>query len=143
MNKDKFEGGVRSVTGDVKEFAGRTTGDRETQASGTVDKVIGQAQSAVGSAKDAISSVAAEVAGGDYQKLRDDIARLTDTVSRLVNDKVSVASGSVARAASVTQDTVMSIEEDLENRVRGNPLAAIGIAVGVGALLGMMTSSRR
>lgn len=146
MNKDNIQGNFRSVTGEVKEFAGKATGDRETQASGTADKIIGQAQAALGSTKDAISSAAsaaADLAGGDFQTLRDDINRLTDTVTKLVNDKVSSASDTVARAASATQDKVMSIEEDLENRVRSNPLMAIAIAVGVGALLGSMSSTRR
>ena len=144
MNKDKLEGNLRSVTGDVKEFAGRATGDRETQASGTIDKLAGDAQSAFGSAKDAIgtaASAAAEMTGVDLETLRHDISRLTETVNKLVNEQMSNAADTVTRAASATQDTFKSIEDDLENRIRRNPLMSVAIAVGVGTILGNLSSS--
>jgi uncharacterized protein YjbJ (UPF0337 family) len=146
MNNDKLEGTLRTVTGDVKEFAGRAVGDRETQFSGKADKVAGEAQSAFGSAKDAIgtaASAAVEMTGFDVQTLREQIRRLTENVNKLVNEQASAATDTVTRVASATQDTLISMEDDLEHRIRRNPLTAIAIAVGVGALLASLFSPSR
>jgi uncharacterized protein YjbJ (UPF0337 family) len=146
MNKDNIEGGVRSAAGEVKEFVGRGTGDAATTASGLADKAMGGAQSAFGNAKSAIGSAAesaAELTDLDLRGLRDSIAKLTDTVGKMVTEKVATAGDSVARATAATQDRVMAFEGDFENRVRRSPLAAVGIAVAVGALLGVMSSSSR
>ena len=146
MNKDNIEGGVRSAAGEFKEFAGRATGDTATTASGMADKAIGGAQSAFGNAKSAVGSAAesaAQLTNVDIRGLRESIANLTETIGKMMTDKVATAGDTVSRATAAAQDRVISLEGDLENRVRQSPLAAIGIAVAIGALLGVMSSSSR
>ena len=55
MNKDNFEGTVRSAVGQGEKILGQVTGDRSTSAQGYYDDAAGKARSAVGSAKDAVS----------------------------------------------------------------------------------------
>ena len=52
MDKDRAEGIGKQVKGSIKEAIGKVTGDSETQAEGSAEKIVGKAQSAVGSAKD-------------------------------------------------------------------------------------------
>nr|WP_294544090.1 CsbD family protein [uncultured Rhodopila sp.] len=54
MDKDRIEGAGHEAKGNLKEAAGKVTGDKETQAEGTSEKVAGKVQNAVGGAKDAV-----------------------------------------------------------------------------------------
>ena len=51
MNKDNFEGTVRSAVGQGEKILGQATNDRSTTAQGYYDDAAGKARSAVGSAK--------------------------------------------------------------------------------------------
>ncbi len=52
MDKDRIKGAARQFSGSVKEVIGRFTGDKKTQAEGTMDKSAGKAQGAAGRIKD-------------------------------------------------------------------------------------------
>ncbi len=54
MDRDRVEGSSRKLEGDVKETAGRVTGDQKLQAEGAMDKIKGKIQNAIGSVKDAL-----------------------------------------------------------------------------------------
>ncbi len=58
MNKDNFEGAVRSAVGHGEKFVGAATDDKATEARGAYNDVAGKAQSAWGSAKDAAKEMA-------------------------------------------------------------------------------------
>jgi len=60
--------------------------------------------------------------------MRADVQNLTSTVSR-------IAKGQVNRA----QDKAMEAAGEAEHAIRRNPLAAVGIAVGLGFLFGVFT----
>lgn len=60
--------------------------------------------------------------------MRADVQNLTNTVSR-------IAKGQVNRA----QDKAMEAAGEAEDAIRRNPLAAVGIAVGLGFLFGVFT----
>lgn len=60
--------------------------------------------------------------------MRADVQNLTSTVSR-------IAKGQVNRA----QDKAMEAAGEAEDAIRRNPLAAVGIAVGLGFLFGVFT----
>jgi ElaB/YqjD/DUF883 family membrane-anchored ribosome-binding protein len=73
--------------------------------------------------------------GGDAQDLADqieairaDLQNLTSTVTRIANKQLGNA-----------QDRAMEAAYEAEEAVRRNPLAAIGIAVGLGFLFGVLT----
>lgn len=52
MHKDRFEGGVRVISGRVKGLLERLFGDPEMRASGKLDEVQGTIQHRVGRLKD-------------------------------------------------------------------------------------------
>jgi uncharacterized protein YjbJ (UPF0337 family) len=54
MDKDRIEGSAEQAKGKVKEFAGKVTGDKKTEAEGKGDQVKGKVQNAVGGIKDAL-----------------------------------------------------------------------------------------
>lgn len=51
---DRIEGAAKNVGGNVKEAAGKLTGDEKLKAEGRADQVEGKVQNAVGGAKDAL-----------------------------------------------------------------------------------------
>jgi uncharacterized protein YjbJ (UPF0337 family) len=55
VNKDQVAGMAKQVKGSVKEAAGKATGNRQTQAEGTADKIAGKVQKAYGDVKDKVS----------------------------------------------------------------------------------------
>jgi len=57
MDRQRMEGGLKKVTGTVKEKAGQMTGDRDLEAEGKVDKTEGDVRSAVGKVKDAARDI--------------------------------------------------------------------------------------
>lgn len=99
--------------------------------------------------------------GADLAALRADLARLAESVAKLVNDESAAAAESVrgkvrrvaakaeATAAHLaeegkaafddTRERVASIPEDLSAVVERNPLTSVGIALGLGMLIGMMS----
>ncbi|MGR6433024.1 DUF883 family protein [Rhizobium sp. PAMB 3174] len=84
------------------------------------------------------------------QKLSADVAALTKTMADFGNGKMdeavkqarSLKDDMVERSAVVAADTkkrLVSAESDFEDQVRAHPLAAIGIAAGVGFLAALMS----
>jgi uncharacterized protein YjbJ (UPF0337 family) len=55
MNDDRVEGSMKKMKGDLKEGAGKLTGDSKLEAEGKADKVGGKIQNAVGGLKDALT----------------------------------------------------------------------------------------
>jgi ElaB/YqjD/DUF883 family membrane-anchored ribosome-binding protein len=150
MNNDQFEGSVRSTVGQGEKAFGRVANDSALAHKGAADTVAGKAQSALGSAKDALSSGADAVASIDTKELRDDIAKLTQSVTDLVQKQasstrdqlagaVNAAGDNLTQAASAAQDKFVSIEADMEGRIKSNPWMAVGIAAFIGILIGKMT----
>ena len=54
VNKDQVAGVAKQVKGSLKQAAGKATGNRQTQAEGTADKIAGKVQKAYGDVKDKI-----------------------------------------------------------------------------------------
>jgi uncharacterized protein YjbJ (UPF0337 family) len=106
MNKDNIEGGMRKTVGQIEEMAGRSTKNNQMTGQGLYDQAAGVAQNAYGQAKDVVASGASAV--GD---------NLTQT-------------------AAAAQDQIMSFEAELEKRIQKNPIVAVGIALGIGFMLG-------
>ncbi|MGX9145839.1 CsbD family protein [Mesorhizobium sp. 128a] len=55
VNKDQVAGVAKQVKGSVKQAAGRATGNRQTEAEGTADKIVGKVQKAYGDVKDKVN----------------------------------------------------------------------------------------
>jgi uncharacterized protein YjbJ (UPF0337 family) len=54
VNKDQVKGLAKQAKGSVKEAAGKATGNRQTQAEGTAEKIAGKIQKGYGDAKEKI-----------------------------------------------------------------------------------------
>src|SRR6476469_1877103 len=132
MNKDNFEGGVRSTIGQGEKRVGTATGDKASEVKGSHNDVAGSAQSAWGSAKDAAKEMADSGSMPDFSRLRDDIAKLTQTVSDLAQKQVAsskeqvagavgAAGDTLSQSAAVAQDKFAAMEGDVEARIKKNP----------------------
>lgn len=150
MNKDNFEGAVRSAVGHGEKFVGAATDDKATEARGAYNDVAGKAQSAWGSAKDAAKEMTDSGSIPDLSRLREDIANLTQTVSSLAQKQVAssreqvagvvgAAGDSLSQSAAVAQDKFAAVEGDVEARIKRNPWGAVAIAALIGLLIGKMT----
>lgn len=150
MNKDNFEGAVRSAVGHGEKFVGVATDDKATEARGAYNDVAGKAQSAWGSAKDAAKEMTDSGSIPDLSRLREDIANLTQTVSSLAQKQVAssreqvagvvgAAGDSLSQSAAVAQDKFAAVEGDVEARIKRNPWGAVAIAALIGLLIGKMT----
>ena len=51
VNKDQVKGVAKQVKGSVKEAAGKATGNKQTEAEGTAEKIAGKVQKGYGDAK--------------------------------------------------------------------------------------------
>ncbi|HVL42451.1 MAG TPA: CsbD family protein [Brevundimonas sp.] len=51
---DRIEGAAKNIGGNIKEAAGKVTGDEKLKAEGRADQVEGKVQNAVGGLKDTI-----------------------------------------------------------------------------------------
>jgi ElaB/YqjD/DUF883 family membrane-anchored ribosome-binding protein/uncharacterized protein YjbJ (UPF0337 family) len=161
VNRENIEGGPRKSAGQAEGFAGRATKNKQMTGEGLYDQAPGTAQSTFGEAKDNLSSGASavqkavgnaanEIASGDFEALRSDVARLAQTVGQLVQNQASstreqmrsvvgTASDNLSQTAAVAQDRFMSMEAEMESQIKKNPLAAVGVALGIGILIGKMT----
>ncbi len=54
IDKDRIKGSAEQAKGKVKEWAGKVTGDKKTEAEGKADQVKGKVQNAFGGIKDAV-----------------------------------------------------------------------------------------
>lgn len=54
MDEDRAKGIGNQIKGNIKEAAGKLTGDKKTEAEGHGDQAKGKVQNTVGSAKDSV-----------------------------------------------------------------------------------------
>ena len=54
MDKDRTEGSMKNIKGNIKEGVGKAVGDSKLETEGKMDKAGGKIQNAVGGIKDAI-----------------------------------------------------------------------------------------
>jgi ElaB/YqjD/DUF883 family membrane-anchored ribosome-binding protein len=149
MNKDSAEGVGRQIFGQGEELAGRVLKDTQTTGQGIYDDAMGKAQTAYGNVKDAVAT-RAEAATDDLAGLRDDIAKLTQTFNKLVQsgvvsarghviEAVGTAGDNISQSASMAQEKLVSIEADVESRIKKSPWTAVAIAATLGVLIGKLS----
>jgi uncharacterized protein YjbJ (UPF0337 family) len=150
MNKDNFEGTVRSAVGQGEKILGQAMNDKSTTAQGYYDDTAGKARSAVGSAKDAVSGGVDAISSLDFSGLRDEISKLTQKVSDLAQNQVSAgrdqvvgamgaAGETLSQSAASAQDKFAALEGDVESRIKKNPWGAVAAAGLIGLLIGKMS----
>jgi uncharacterized protein YjbJ (UPF0337 family) len=150
MNKDNFEGTMRSAVGQGEKILGQATNDKSTTAQGRYDDSAGKARSAVGSAKEAVSGGVDAISALDFSGLRDEISKLTQKVTDLTQNQVAAgrdqvvsamgaASDSLSQSAATAQDKFTALEGDVESRIKKNPWGAVAVAGLIGLLIGKMS----
>lgn len=75
----------------------------------------------------------------EYKELKDDIAALRSDFSKLLSDAGNVARAQTDRTLGGAGDQIRTQKNKAESVVREHPLAAIGIAFGVGVLMAAMS----
>ncbi len=73
------------------------------------------------------------------QIVRDDMAKLTSQVSSIAADKARALASDVSHRVEGAAHSARALRGELEREVGQYPLAALGIAAGVGYLLGRMS----
>lgn len=84
------------------------------------------------------------------EQLRADISSLAKTVAAVGNDKAAEYKGKAKRAANEAADAslqmvddakakALSLEQDLEQHIRTNPIQSVAIAAGVGFVFALLT----
>ncbi len=113
MSTDSIEGAMKNGIGHLQDGAGGLIGDPELQIKGKVNQASGFIQDLVGQAKTHVADA--------VETVRD---RGTDSMSRV-------------RKSLKDQDITYA---EIEKAVAQRPLAAVGVAAGVGLLLGLLLS---
>ena len=149
MNKDNFEGTVRSAVGQGEKILGQVTNDRSTTAQGYYDDAAGKARSAVGSAKDAVAGGVDAISSVDFSGLRDEISKLAQKVSDLTQIRWPQAEirwwGRWARRRNPVPvcckraGQIRSARGRRESRSQKNSWGAVAIAGLIGLLIGKMS----
>src|SRR5271156_6561672 len=106
MNKDNFEGTIRSAVGQGEKVLGQATNDRATTAQGCYDDAAGKARSAFGSARDGATGSVDAVSALDFSGLRNEISKLTQKVSDLAQNQVSAGRDQVVGAMGVAGESL-------------------------------------
>jgi uncharacterized protein YjbJ (UPF0337 family) len=76
MNKEKVEGKIDEVMGDIKQHVGEWTGDSDMRLQGVAQQLKGTVETAVGKVKDAASDLKqSAVAANDSSVIADDEKR--------------------------------------------------------------------
>ena len=52
MSQNRIEGAAHKAAGAIKEAAGKATGNKELEARGMAEKILGEAQNEIGKAQD-------------------------------------------------------------------------------------------
>jgi ElaB/YqjD/DUF883 family membrane-anchored ribosome-binding protein len=72
-----------------------------------------------------------------FELLRSDLGKLTAAIGRLVDHQVSRSTGTVE---AVFDDKVEAGREWLEHSVKDRPARSLGLAVGLGFVLGLLAT---
>lgn len=81
--------------------------------------------------------------GSDGEQTRDTIESLKQELSRVSGQVQDYLKDRAQNISDKVQDQTTQVSETVQERIRENPLAAIGIAAGVGFAMGLMMLGRR
>jgi uncharacterized protein YjbJ (UPF0337 family) len=121
MSEQAIEGTMRNGLGAAEGAAGDLTGDADLQARGAADQAIGKTQQALDKVERAVSKTFGEPAA---QKVRSQ-----------AEAAVNAAQDAYGRARTTATERV-------DRMLASDPYKALGIAAGVGLVLGLMLGQR-
>jgi hypothetical protein len=130
INGKRKDGGMRSVVAQASGGVGAAV-DRVGVAAQEVGNV---ASDAAGTVSDIASSAAQRVTSSAKSVVEAGEAA-TAVVAETVSDTVQRTTARVAHTADDVTETIKSLPETLTDQVYQRPLAAVGLAIGAGALL--------
>ncbi len=93
--------------------------------------------------RNAANSPAARQAADKAKSMADDVGDAAETFSNKAGAQFAKAQDRVQDMATDVQDMAVDTYDQAHAAVRRNPLAAIGIALGIGFLFGALTTARR
>lgn len=111
MSEDRIEGALRNGAGHIQDGVGGLVGDTKTQLRGKLNEAAGSAQNSFGKAKD---------------RARD----LYDDAADRARD-----------AAAEGRHRAQRGYDDFEDLLRGAPVPAVAIAMGIGLVFGLLLGS--
>ena len=130
MTQDSLEGGLTVAAGKVESFAGKLGDDPVMQANGDLRQAAGHLQEGAGKVQDAIAQVA-EAATAAVNRLSEQATAAVNSLSEHARD----AYGKASERAQKVADTVDPLVKD-------QPYAALGVAAGLGLVLGLLAAGR-
>jgi ElaB/YqjD/DUF883 family membrane-anchored ribosome-binding protein len=101
---------------------------RASQAEDTRDKMIANLKSVIHDAEEMIKATSEDMFGDQYRVAKE---KFNDTVEEL------------REQASHAQDRIKDAADETAKQVKAHPLESIGIALGVGLLIGIIFKSSR
>jgi ElaB/YqjD/DUF883 family membrane-anchored ribosome-binding protein len=94
-----------------------------------------------GHERDALRSRADDVIS-DFAELRRDVSRLADAATKAARSEMATATHKLDRARHQLVDRARTGATYVGKQVRERPVAAIGVTLGAGLLIGMLMSRR-
>jgi uncharacterized protein YjbJ (UPF0337 family) len=127
MNDDQVEGTVDKVVGKAQSAAGDLLGDSKTQAEGMARETSGAVQQAIGSAKDAASTAA------------DNLAEILKKIQAQLTDLAAQVKEGAGTAGDVLSDKGKQAVTAVGDQVQESPVASLLVVGAVGYLLGFLS----
>lgn len=75
----------------------------------------------------------------DFKTLKEDVSSLMASLGKFTSHKASEGADKTRDMAKSASDTAVDAKETVENKIRTNPLMAVGIAAGVGAAVALLS----
>lgn len=130
MSENNFEGRLNVAAGGAETLAGRLGDDPVMQSQGDLRQAAGLAQQSAGKVQDAIAQVA-ESATAAVNRLSEQATTAVNSISDHAREAYGKASGRAQKVA-----------ETVDPFVKDQPYAALGVAAGVGLVLGLLAAGR-
>jgi len=138
ITSPELQGRWNEIKGKVKQKWGQMTDDDFTTAGGNVDQLIGRIQQKTGQARGEIEKFFSGFEHSDFLHTASDYAsQAAETVRETANKATHMAKEGFQQAKHYSSEGMHQAEE----MVRRYPGSALGLAFGVGLVLGMMCAS--
>lgn len=99
---------------------------------------MAQAESALRSKRNGALKSRADDVLQDFVELKKDVSKLAEAATKAVKREVRAASDEISSVRSTLEDRAKGSVAAVGDKVRDRPLAALGIAVGAGLVIGML-----
>lgn len=137
LTSQEFRGRLNEFQGKIKEKWGQLTDDDFTQAQGNIDQLIGTIERKTGQSREQIEAFFNDLAGGQQgavQKASQYATQAAETVRQGTSQAVERAREGYDQMYEYSQEGLQSAKE----MVRQHPTESLMVALGVGAVVGLL-----